>query len=816
MENSHRANVLVTSCLKTPVDPHTKAPLALYEREKTLPYAAEHMGQGERPEETECDSDSDYGDGAGEARNANPLMIKDCRVSGNHINLREFYFSNEEYYRKLEELKRAHLQTMAELEEMYRDKMDIKGTAAQEKECGSPCTAHRLCWTKNHSVSTNLRKAFSAAELNQTAGSGLSDASEDGLADNCGEGDGGKGLLLSPRAQIKKMWQDFTVGELTPRSRHPSCSSVQSQPAEQGSGALKGKSKIRRKRKGVEQCTEAWRPRATVPKPFQMTVREAEKKRTKVKSRSEVELENALLKKQLEELTECQKKFRASPAPAHIYLPLYEVVSQCKEERRHFFRNQNLSVLAVSQKPFSFLERERKKKELKEAQLQVTAPKEEKRCFKAKPVPRSVYDSTVSDRIKEDQLYRAIRMQMRAQELLYSSSMPRSMLAKRLSEKRKDSRERTAERTAEAEADFRPRINGAVPDFDASYRRFQRQLRSKRDVKPMTVCEPFQLRTSQIASHRDRILADIEAERTSPRVNRWPYIGPTRTTSSSLCSSLSGSQELLPAKITDAARRRQEAVRKTLEQRKKAEEDEEQWREKRRERERTLQKLITRRAQANDPHVALSQTCQTKLKQFRKQDLQRRKEYREEMQEIRNRVKERPLLLEQVTQRNAKQAAERRFADALRGYGLSEDFVSRKAPKSRGQLQGQLPDELLDESLGGSSCTWDKQSDGEKDEAGSSVGTESYPDDYPEDYEDFDDRDLKEGLQHEEEDEYDYLKNPEDAERRADQSEQEREGDELPGEEEGQYLGQEDGQEREQWNDEEESRQSCGDNVRTE
>ncbi|KPP64325.1 hypothetical protein Z043_117344 [Scleropages formosus] len=121
----------------------------------------------------------------------------------------------------------------------------------------------------------------------------------------------------------------------------------------------------------------------------------------------------------------------------------------------------------------------------------------------------------------------------------------------------------------------------------------------------------------------------------------------------------------------------------------------------------------------------------------RKQDLQRRKEYREEMQEIRNRVKERPLLLEQVTQvnrlplsnilclrsyisvvchsdpelriRNAKQAAERRFADALRGYGLSEDFVSRKAPKSRGQLQGQLPDELLDESLGGSSCTWDKQ-----------------------------------------------------------------------------------------------------------
>lgn len=33
MANAHRTNVLVTSCLKTPVDPQTKAPLASYERD---------------------------------------------------------------------------------------------------------------------------------------------------------------------------------------------------------------------------------------------------------------------------------------------------------------------------------------------------------------------------------------------------------------------------------------------------------------------------------------------------------------------------------------------------------------------------------------------------------------------------------------------------------------------------------------------------------------------------------------------------------------------------------------------------------------
>ncbi len=44
MAGAHRTNVLVTSCLKTPVDPHTKAPLASYERERVLPYTAtSHM-----------------------------------------------------------------------------------------------------------------------------------------------------------------------------------------------------------------------------------------------------------------------------------------------------------------------------------------------------------------------------------------------------------------------------------------------------------------------------------------------------------------------------------------------------------------------------------------------------------------------------------------------------------------------------------------------------------------------------------------------------------------------------------------------------
>lgn len=57
--------------------------------------------------------------------------------------------------------------------------------------------------------------------------------------------------------------------------------------------------------------------------------------------------------------------------------------------------------------------------------------------------------------------------------------------------------------------------------------------------------------------------------------------------------------------------------RRALEQRKKAEEKEERWRERQKQREKKLQRVVLKRAQANDPHLALSQTQQTKLKEFR-------------------------------------------------------------------------------------------------------------------------------------------------------------------------------------------------------
>ena len=42
------------------------------------------------------------------------------------MNFSDIYHSNEEYFRKLEELKAAHIETMAKLEQLYQNKLNLK------------------------------------------------------------------------------------------------------------------------------------------------------------------------------------------------------------------------------------------------------------------------------------------------------------------------------------------------------------------------------------------------------------------------------------------------------------------------------------------------------------------------------------------------------------------------------------------------------------------------------------------------------------------------------------------------------------------
>ncbi|NXW28335.1 F161A protein, partial [Phaetusa simplex] len=498
---------------------------------------------------------------------------------------------------------------MAQLESMYRNKLYLKGVQPLEKKKAASKMCCRPTWEKSSYQPLNLHKSFSDSDLSDPLGSSISEGSDRELAFE--ENGSETGSSAFAKEQIEKMWDGFSVEDYISRTKH-SCL-----PRSPAFRTLRKKQKV-------------WSPRVTVPKPFQMTIREAKKKEQNLKSKSQIELENNLLKKQLEEEAECQKKFRANPVPAAIFLPLYHEIVQRNEERRRSVKERSKLKLLASQKPFKFIEREKQRSEIRKMQLRdLSAPEKKTKLFKAKPVPKCVYSPAVTDKLKEEELYREIRIRMRAEELLRNSSLPNSRLA--LTDTNKKKKHKCIE---PKHTEHKPKIKSNVPDFELLHQKFQKRLLQQKQVKHLTVCEPFALRTPSIPSNKGKILKDIQEDEEKLKETRWPYASPRRkpqTRHSSANSHLSGFGESKSPKSTESARRRLQAIRM--------------------------------------------------------------QEYLQELQEMEERVNQRPLLFERVTQKNARIAAEKHYSNRLRALGICPEFVSMKGQTTK-LLQSSTPEDF--------------------------------------------------------------------------------------------------------------------------
>ncbi|NWU65620.1 F161A protein, partial [Pterocles burchelli] len=490
---------------------------------------------------------------------------------------------------------------MAKLESMYRNKLYLKGVQPLDKKNAASNTCCRPTWEKNLYQPLNLHKSFSDSDLSDPLGSSISDGSDRDPFEAFEENGSETASSAFAKQQIEKMWDGFSVEDYISHTKH----SLPSSPAFR---------RIRKKQK-------AWSPKVTVPKPFQMTIREARKKEQNVKSKSLIEMENDLLKKQLEEEAECLKKFRANPVPAAVFLPLYSEIVQRNEERRRSVKERSKLKLLASQKPFKFIEREKQRNEMRKMQLRdLSAPEKKTKLFKAKPVPKCVYSPAVDDKLKEEEFYRETRIRMRAEELLRNSSLPNSRLAL------KDTNKKKKHKCIEPkETEHKPKIKSSIPDFELLHQKFQKRLQQQKQEKHLTVCEPFNLCTPYIPSNKGKILKDIQEDEEKLKETRWPYASPRRKPQmrhSSTNSHPSGFGESISPKITESTRRRLQAIRN-----------------------------------------------------YEKQRMQ---EYLQELQEIEERVKQRPLLFERVTQKNARIAAEKHYSNKLRELGICPEFVSKK------------------------------------------------------------------------------------------------------------------------------------------
>ncbi|XP_069806946.1 protein FAM161B isoform X3 [Dendropsophus ebraccatus] len=357
----------------------------------------------------------------------------------------------------------------------------------------------------------------------------------------------------------------------------------------------------------------------TVPQPFQMMVREAEKRK--------------MLK-----------------AQAWLDVPVEE-----NENRRKSGMQKRREDLMSMQKPFQLLVQDRNRP--------VSAPPE-KAHRRRRPIPKSVLDPTVSDKLKEAEILRKINSHLRAKDLLASSSAPVP-----LSRDIRQPLSRTSLKIKQQhlgflqqDLTFQPQVNQSVPDFQKLYRNFQKLSLKKQRTQEPTASKPFNLRTSSVLS-KSRSRTEVVQENPPQRPSTYP-------------SSLS--LNTLPVYITDGTKRREVSIRSSLQERENQDIKREKWLRKHQEKSLAMRPSLSRRAKALDPHKPLAACMKEKLEEMRQADRRRTQEYKDELEEIMHRVSTKDYLFERVSKGCAIKDMERRFTHTLVQTGLNDDFVQQK------------------------------------------------------------------------------------------------------------------------------------------
>ncbi|XP_050404112.1 protein FAM161A [Patella vulgata] len=461
--------------------------------------------------------------------------------------------------------------------------------------------------------------------------------------------------------RIESMWDNFAINDYMPRQRPSSAPST--------------------RRQDSQKKASEWRHKLTIPEPFSMTLRDESKE--KKQSSTEIQVMQERLQKEQEEELECQKKFKARPVPAHVYLPLYDEINEKNEAKRRYMREYSKELLKSQEKPFNFVKREQQKlSQRRNSEPNTRSRSTSFKKFKAKPVPSFVYEDTVPRKLKEEEEYRRLRMCMRSEELLREASLPPSMAAR---EKSKQQKIQEMKRQAKARKQFKPKIHRHIPDYDGMYQRFQREMNRKKFIREPTVVEPFRLETNRIQPSTDKILRDIARDEEVLTENRWPYRTPRArtTTPRGMYKTFSASMDSIPAKMTRAADTRNSTIRQSLERWNEEEKRQIEADRRRRIRENKLRQSIKEKTGNIDKNHT-NKNIKARLRSFKEDERLREEQYQAEMEAMKEKVQQQPMLFERQRQTSAKNKVNKKFTNTLRSVGLDEDFVNSRssAPSS--------------------------------------------------------------------------------------------------------------------------------------
>ncbi|KAK9878516.1 hypothetical protein WA026_022412 [Henosepilachna vigintioctopunctata] len=249
----------------------------------------------------------------------------------------------------------------------------------------------------------------------------------------------------------------------------------------------------------------------TIPKPFQMTVRDEE---------------NQIVEKCLSEMKVSKKKekpemFKAHSVPIKSQIPLFDKIMADQEYKNHLVRERRKAEILSQMRPFSFTDRDEEIQAISK-RLSKSSPcifpadnTEEVKQFKAKPVPKNLFSNYIYHKMYEDEFYRSLQKKIRSAEMLKASSLPPSM-AKREQHKKIYDVCPKSYKTMVYDEEFPEFMRTKrIPDFQKFHDRYDKELEELKNEFISTSPRPFKFRRSKSKCKKDKATSSTSSSRTN-------------------------------------------------------------------------------------------------------------------------------------------------------------------------------------------------------------------------------------------------------------------------------------------------------------
>lgn len=422
----------------------------------------------------------------------------------------------------------------------------------------------------------------------------------------------------------------------------------------------------------------------TIPRPFQMTVRDEEEKI----------VDELLSSKQTKK--ERSEMFKAHPVPIESQIPLFDKIMADQEYKNHLVRERSKAALMAQMQPFSFTKRDEELQALtkrfsKSSPCIFYQPEEKKiKQFKAKPIPKSLFSNYIYEKMYEDDFYRTLQKKIRAEEMLKNASLPPSMAKREKNKTIYDVCPRSFRNLdVEELIGFEKKKRRPLPDYKKIQEDFEKQLEELKSEFISTSPRPFKFK-----------------KRKNKYAKASSSSGSSRTNSASALGAVSRSNLAAVLRMESAKKRLEDRMSEKLEEARIKEEA--RWRE----------KLLRQKPVWQALAFSHEEDLAMRLRMRKEEERLRNEEHRLRMELMMGRVSQQPTLFERQSKIQFPQTKEEILEQMYREYNLKKN--DGKMEKLVDEYLREVKDEaiqvLIDDKVENDEILTEKESNVEEKE----------------------------------------------------------------------------------------------------